>query len=228
MRYRHYGHTVRVSRVRKNTGPAAHHRLTGVDDDRDPHNLVDRLRRGEEKAFTGLVERFHTRLTRFALTFVDRRELAEDAAQETWAAVLDGIDRFEGRASLDTWLFQICANRARSIAERERRVVPVDPTGPTVDPGLFNASGGWASPVPVWADGVEERLDAAVLADRIRREVEELPEPLRQVVTLRDVDGFTAAQVCEILAISPANQRVRLHRGRARIRELLQREVTRP
>jgi RNA polymerase sigma-70 factor, ECF subfamily len=188
--------------------------------------VLARLRAGDERAFTELVECYHTRLRRFAYSFGARGELAEDIAQETWVALLRGIDRFEGRSSLRTWLFQICANRARSMAAREQRVVPVDPD-------RFGPDGGW--PTQPWQNeqpevvGPEQAVDPetedTVLVDRIHGAMGRLADSQRQVVTLRDAQGMTSAQVCEILSISEANQRVLLHRGRARIRAVLSEEA---
>lgn len=195
-------------------------------------DLLGRLRAGDESAFEALVERYHPRLLRFALSFAARRELAEDVVQETWIGLLRGLDRFEGRSSLGTWLFQICANRARSMAAQEARIIPVDPAGadgPAADPALFRADGAWAEPVTAWADPPTDAADQAELIERIRRAIDDLPAGQRQVVTLRDVEGMTAAQVCEIMSITEVNQRVLLHRGRTRVRAVLDRldkEVT--
>jgi RNA polymerase sigma-70 factor (ECF subfamily) len=192
-------------------------------------DLLVRLRAGDESAFEALVERYHPRLIRFALSFASRRELAEDVVQETWIGLLRGLDRFEGRSSLGTWLFQICANRARSMAAQEARIIPVGPQGPAADPALFRADGAWAEPVAAWADPLTDAADQAELIERIRRAIDDLPPGQRQVVTLRDVEGMTAAQVCEIMSITEVNQRVLLHRGRTRVRAVLDRlgkEVT--
>jgi len=186
--------------------------------------LVGRLRKGDQAAFAELVDRYHSSLTRFARSFTARPELAEDIAQETWLGLLRGIDRFEGRASLRTWLFQICANRARTLAAREGRLVPVDPTdpdGPTVDPARFNPDGGWTQAPAAW----DFAADDAELVERVRAAIVRLPEAQQQVVTLRDVEGLSAAEVCRILDLTEGNQRVLLHRGRARVRAILEREV---
>jgi RNA polymerase sigma-70 factor (ECF subfamily) len=130
--------------------------LSGVESDAD---LVLRLRKGDQAAFAALVDRYHSRLTRFARSFTARPELAEDIAQETWLGLLRGLDGFEGRASLRTWLFQICANRARTLAAKEGRLVPVDPTdpdSPTVDPARFDAGGAWAQPPVPWGEAADD------------------------------------------------------------------------
>jgi RNA polymerase sigma-70 factor, ECF subfamily len=195
-----------------------------VDDDVD---VLFRLRGGDETAFTELVERYHGALTRFAMNFGVRGDLAEDIAQETWLALLRGVDRFEGRSSLRTWLFQICANRARSAAGRELRVIPVGPADPAVDPGRFGPDGSRSEPPWLWSEPARERGEDAALVGRIRAALAKLTEAQRRVVTLRDAQGMTSAQVCEVLSISEGNQRVLLHRGRARIRAVLNEETAR-
>ena len=196
--------------------------LGRVESDAD---LVLRLRKGDQAAFAALVDRYHSRLTRFARSFTARPELAEDIAQETWLGLLRGLDGFEGRASLRTWLFQICANRARTLAAKEGRLVPVDPTdpdSPTVDPARFDAGGSWTQPPVPWS----EAADDAELVRRVRAAIILLPDTQQQVVTLRDVEGLSAPEVCRILELTEGNQRVLLHRGRARVRAILEKEVT--
>ena len=184
--------------------------------------LIQLLRAGDEDAFTQLVERYHTRLIRFALTFVTSRAAAEDVAQDTWAAVIAGLSQFEGRSSLETWIFQICANRARTHGGREHRTVPVAPDEPTVQASRFDRAGAWSSPPEPWPS-VDDRLEADALAPLVRAEIDRLPEVQRQVVTLRDLEGLTAQEACEVLSVSEANQRVLLHRGRARVRSAVER-----
>ena len=183
--------------------------------------LLERLLAGEEAAFAELVDRYHSRLVRFAQSFVGDRAAAEDVTQETWLAVVRGVDRFEGRSSLQTWLFSIAANRARSAHAKSRRAVPMDLSGPTVDPSRFDARGGWSDPPEPWAD-VDARLDAQALVPVARAAIAALPELQRQVVTLRDVEGLSSEDVCAVLSISAGNQRVLLHRGRARVRRALE------
>jgi RNA polymerase sigma-70 factor, ECF subfamily len=186
--------------------------------------LLPLLLAGDEAAFCEVVERYHRRLVRFAATFVHDRGAAEDVAQETWLAVLRGIEKFEGRSSLQTWLFGICANRARTAYTRDARVVPVDDIEPTVDPARFDALGSWATPPELWSD-VDSRLDAEALVPVVRAAIEALPDQQRQVVTLRDVEGLTSKDVCMVLAITEINQRVLLHRGRARVRRAVEEKV---
>jgi RNA polymerase sigma-70 factor (ECF subfamily) len=147
--------------------------------------------------------------------------MAEDVAQETWLAVLHGVGQFEGRSSLRTWLFQICANRARSLAAREQRLASTGRPGLAVDPSRSGSGAGWSSPSRHWADAVDDRLEANELAVHVLRAIEELPELQRQVVTLRDIEGLPSLKVCQVLSLSEPNQRVLLHRGRSRIRRTL-------
>ena len=186
--------------------------------------LLERLLAGEERAFGELVDRYHSRLVRFAQGFVGDRAAAEDVVQDTWLAVVRGVDRFEGRSSLQTWLFSIAANRGRSAHAKSRRSVPVDVTGPTVEASRFDAGGHWTDPPESW-DDVDARLDAAALVPAVREAIDQLPDLQRQVVTLRDVEGLSSEDVCAVLSISAGNQRVLLHRGRARVRRALEEKV---
>ncbi len=158
-------------------------------------------------------------MVRFAQTFVSSRAVAEEVAQDTWLAVLKGIDRFEGRSSLKTWVFRILANRARTTGARENRTVPVDieSTG-AVDSRRFDATGHWAEPPAHWSEEVDDRLSTGPVVAVVWAAICQLPESQRAVVTLHDVDGLSSKEVCDVLGISEANQRVLLHRGRSRIR----------
>ena len=180
--------------------------------------LVARLRAGEEDAFRFVVERYHSSLLRLARTMVPTRAVAEEVVQDTWLGLVQGIGRFEGRSSLRTWLFHVLINRARSTAARERRPTTGITAGPSVDPGRFDANGEWTdSPVP-WPEDVDDRLVATELAEKIRPRIDELPDMQRRVVLLRDVEGLSATEVCDLLGITEGNQRVLLHRGRSRLR----------
>ena len=176
--------------------------------------LLDRLRGGDEKAFAEMVERYHPRLVRFAWTFVSSRQTAEDVAQDTWVAVIRGVERFEGRSSFATWLYGICANRAKTRGGSDARAVPVGTGGATVSRDRFDAAGGWIDPPEPWGD-VDDRLSAESLAPLVRAAIGDLPDLQRQVVTFRDVEGLTSRETCEVLSISEANQRVLLHRARS-------------
>ena len=196
--------------------------LPGVSDD----DLVRRLRAGDESAFGELIDSYHPSMVRFAQTFVSNRAIAEEVTQDTWVAVLKGIDGFQGRSSLRTWIFRILANRARSTGARERRTVPVDPESATaVDSRRFDAGGSWTDPPAHWSEAVDERLSTEPLVAEVWASIARLPEGQRAVVTLRDVDGLSSKEVCDVLGISEANQRVLLHRGRSRIRADFEVEV---
>jgi RNA polymerase sigma-70 factor (ECF subfamily) len=188
--------------------------------------LLRRLRCGDEAAFAALVERHHPAMVRLARAYVPSREVAEDVAQEAWLGLLRGIDAFEGRSSLRTWLYRIVVNRAVSAGRHEHRHHHVDDGQLADDEHRFTADGWWVTPPVHWADEVVERIAAGAVAERIRDVICELPSGQRQVVSLRDVEGLTSGEVCAILGITDGNQRVLLHRARARIRALLDREVT--
>ena len=213
--------TRRRSRTRRRSGSYA----ACVSDD----DLLRRLRSGDESAFEELVDAYHSSLVRLAQTFVASRAVAEEVAQDTWLAVLKGIDRFQARSSLKTWIFRILANRARSTGAREQRTTPVDTSDEaSVDRRRFDAGGAWSDPPAHWSDEVVDRLASGPLVARVRAAVSELPESQRAVVTLRDLEGLSSKEVCEVLEISEANQRVLLHRGRARVRALLEAELAKP
>jgi RNA polymerase sigma-70 factor, ECF subfamily len=186
--------------------------------------LLLRLRSGDESAFVSLVERYHEPMLQLAASFVPSRAVAEEVVQDTWLAMLRGLDGFEGRSSLKTWLFRILVNRARTTGAREQRSVPVADPEPAVDPSRFDASGGWADPPEHWIEAAEGRVEAGKLADRVRAGIGELPARQREVVFLRDVEGMSSQEVCAVLALSDVNQRVLLHRGRNRLRQLFEDE----
>ena len=189
-------------------------------------DLLHRLQAGDESAFAALVDRYHAPLLRFAMTMVPSRAVAEEVVQDTWLGVVTGIERFEGRSSLQTWLFRILANRARTTGVRERRTVSVDlQDEPAVSSHRFNEGGQWSDPPAPWTDEVEDRMLARETADRVRERIDALPEMQRQVVVLRDVHGLSAAEACEILGLTDANQRVLLHRGRSRVRSMLEQDA---
>jgi RNA polymerase sigma-70 factor (ECF subfamily) len=165
-------------------------------------------------------------MVRLAQAFVPSRALAEEVTQDTWLAVLKGLDRFEGRSSLKTWIFRILANRARSTGAREQRTTPVDLSDEAaVDRRRFDAGGAWSDPPAHWADEVVARLSSGPLVSKVRAAISELPESQRAVVTLRDLEGLSSKEVCDVLEISEANQRVLLHRGRSRVRARLAEEL---
>ncbi|HEY2263419.1 MAG TPA: RNA polymerase sigma factor, partial [Streptosporangiaceae bacterium] len=137
---------------------------------------------------------------------------------------LRGLERFEGRSSLKTWLFRILVNRARTTGTKEQRSVPVADPEPAVDPSRFGGDGGWSDPPEHWIEAAERRMEAGKLADRIKAWLVELPSRQREVVLLRDVEGMSSEEVCTVLELSEGNQRVLLHRGRSRLRQLFEDE----
>jgi RNA polymerase sigma-70 factor, ECF subfamily len=198
----------------------------------DEVELIAALRNGDEKVFAQLVDQHTPSMLRVARGYVPSHEIAEEVVQETWIALLKGIDKFEGRSSLRTWLFSCMINIAKARGIKERRDADVAFaafTGGTVDPARFRTvddpyPGHWKpnevpSPFP---DTPEGSVLGNELVDVARRELDKLPERQRIVVTLRDMLGFDSAEVRELLDISTANQRVLLHRGRAAVRQVLE------
>jgi RNA polymerase sigma-70 factor (ECF subfamily) len=189
--------------------------------------LVARLRAGDEQAFVALVARHQETMLRVAAGYVPSRAVAEEVVQETWIAVLRGIGGFEGRSSVRTWLFRILVNRARTAGSRERRTVAVEDMTPVVDQSRFDTAGNWVIPPEEWADRAQDMMLAAKMADRVRSAIQDLPARQREVVLLRDLEGLSSREVCGVLQISAANQRVLLHRGRGRLRQILESEFGR-
>jgi RNA polymerase sigma-70 factor, ECF subfamily len=192
----------------------------------DEAALLERLRAGDERAFAELVAANDASLRRVARSFVRTASAAEDVVQETWLAVVRGLDSFEGRSSLRTWIFSILVNRARTHAAKDARSIAFSQLDwgderPAVDPDAFGANGGWASAPPRPETDPEGQLLAAELRDGLRRAVDDLPEAQRIVITLRDLVGITAEEVAELLDITDGNQRVLLHRARSRVRTAL-------
>lgn len=198
-----------------------------------PHDarLLEGLRAGDEAAFVFLMREYGAGMLRVAMMYVSSRAVAEEVVQEAWLGVLRGIGRFEGRSSLKTWLFRIVANTAKTRGMRESRSIPFsslgDDTGgePTVDPDRFLGSGErfpghWAVPPQAWAP--EGRLLSQETIDVIEHEIDRLPAAQRAVITMRDVQGFTSEEVCNALDLSETNQRVLLHRARAKVRGALE------
>ncbi len=198
--------------------------------------LVEMLRKGDERAFASLIEQYHRALLRLAMIYVTKQALAEEVVQETWMGVLQGLDRFEGRSSLKTWIFRILANRAKTFAQREGRSVPfsslldteVDANDPAVDPDCFfppgtERAGGWISLPENWDEIPEKRLLSQETYVRIEAAIEALPPNQRTVITLHDVEGWMSEEICSALDISEANHRVLLHRARSKVRRALER-----
>ena len=204
----------------------------------DDAQIVAALRRGDAQAFATLVDRHSPAMIRIALAHVPTRAAAEEAVQETWIAVLRGIDRFEGRAQLKTWIFRILTNVAIRTGTRERRSVPfsalADAEGgdePAVDPERFLPAdherypGHWALPPARWPTP-EQGVLAGELRAIVAGAIAALPPAQRTVISLRDVEGWSAEEVGEALEITPGNQRVLLHRARSRVRAAIERHIT--
>jgi RNA polymerase sigma-70 factor, ECF subfamily len=187
--------------------------------------LVVKIRAGEERAFVELVSTYQPMMLRIARSHVASAAVAEEVVQDTWIAVLKGLDGFAGRSSVRTWIFQILINRARSTGTREHRSAAIAEIEPAVDASRFDASGAWMAPPQHWIEDAEERLDASVLAGPIETELARLPARQREVVLLRDVGEFSSEEVCAVLELSEGNQRVLLHRGRSRLREAVEAQV---
>ena len=174
--------------------------------------LVAALQRGDESAFRQLVEEYTPGMRRFARTFVRTHASADEVVQEAWLGVLRGIDRFEGRSSLKTWIYRIVANVARTRGVRDARSVPFS-SEPSVDPERFVDDGHWASPIEPWHDVLASELRSIVAGA-----IAELPGQQRAVIQLRDVEGWSSEEVCNVLELSETNQRVLLHRARTKVR----------
>ena len=197
-------------------------------------DLVAALRAGDEAAFVTLVGRYQAPLLRLARTFVRDRAVAEEVVQETWLAVLGGIDRFEGRASLKTWIFQILSNRARTRAGRERRSAPFSSLAGQDEgddeilgaerflPDGHRWAGHWAAAPADWRTLPEERVLGRETLECVRAAIAELPPRQAQVLALRDVEGWDADEVCAALGLTDGNQRILLHRARGRVRAALE------
>ncbi len=202
--------------------------VSGADDER----LLAALRRGDEAAFAALVDRHHASMIRVARGYVATAAAAEEAVQEAWLGVLQGLDRFERRSSLKAWIFSIVANCARTRGARERRTVPFsslaaegEDAGPAVEPERFlddghpRWPGHWSQEPEPWSD---EALVSRETLEAIAAAMERLPPMQRSVMTMRDVEGLGSEETCQVLGISEANQRVLLHRARSKVRAALE------
>ena len=197
--------------------------------------LVPALRDGDEAAFAWLLDRYDQSLRRLAMNYVQSRAIADEVVQDTWLGVINGIDRFERRSSLKTWVFRILANVARARGVRERRTVPFAGAGsvledgaePALDPDSFRPDGSdfaghWVSYPAAWEHEPEDRIEAAETVDVVRDAMRHLPAAQQEVMTLRDVEGWTSSEICDALNISETNQRVLLHRARSKVRTALE------
>jgi RNA polymerase sigma-70 factor, ECF subfamily len=194
--------------------------------------LLNGLRAGDEAAFRTLVQLHTPTMLAVARSYVRTRAVAEEVVQEAWVGVLKGIDRFEGRASLRTWILRIVSNIAMTRGVREARSVPFstfgDESEPIVDPDRFRSDddpypGHWRTYPSNWAEQPDEALLGAETMQLVQAAVDELPEVQRAVITLRDLNGWSAEEVCEALDLTDGNQRVLLHRARGRVRAALER-----
>lgn len=194
--------------------------------------LVAALRAGDEAAFASLIDRYYDTMLQVARLHVPTREAAEDVVQETFLGVIRGIDRFEARSSVRTWMFRILVNQAKTRGERERRTQPfssfeceLDADMPALDADRFQLDGRWAGfwCAPPSAQHLPEaRVLAAEAGDRLVAAIDALPPAQRTVMTMRDVHGFSAAEVCDLLDLTQGNQRVLLHRARSKARANLE------
>ncbi len=192
--------------------------------------IVKRLLAGDEDAFSELVDAYHGRLVRLAHTFVRDRHAAEEVVGETWLGVLKGLARYEGRASLKSWIFRILTNRAKTRGVRDKRSVPFSALSkddaPAVDPTRFHENGSWADPPSPWqTEDPEEILLRGETRAKILDAIRQLPLTQQTVITMRDIEGIDSTTVCNSLEISETNQRVLLHRARIKVRESLEREL---
>jgi RNA polymerase sigma-70 factor (ECF subfamily) len=204
----------------------------------DELRLLAALRRGDEAAFTELVNRHQNALLRLARLYVRSRDLAEEVVQDTWLGVLSGINRFEGRSSLKTWIFRILINRAKTLGVREARNIPFSALAadggegesdePAVDPDRFLPADHpqwphhWAIPPQSWGETAEKILLGQEVRGLLEAAIAELPRVQGEVISLRDVEGWTAEEVCGLLGLSEVNQRVLLHRARSKVRKALE------
>jgi RNA polymerase sigma-70 factor (ECF subfamily) len=196
--------------------------------------LLERVRAGDEEAFARLVDLHGASLRRVARMYVSNPASAEEVVQETWLGLLESLERFEGRASLRTWIFRILVNCARKRARRDRRDLPFsaawapgDELEASVDPDRFlganhRGKGHWALPPRSWDELPEERLLSAEATAKVQTAIDSLPDAQREVITLRDVEGWTASEVCNVAGLSDTNQRVLLHRARSKVRRALE------
>jgi RNA polymerase sigma-70 factor, ECF subfamily len=197
--------------------------------------LATAAQQGDEGAFEALVKRYHASLLRVAMLYLRDKSVAEEVVQETWLGVIRGLDRFERRSLLRTWIFRILTNTAKTRAVRENRSVPFSALasaeadeGPSVEPERFRGaddrwSGHWASPPQSWTDLPESRLVSKETLEVVQDAIAALPVMQAKVMTLRDVEGWSSEEVCALLELSQGNQRVLLHRARSKVRAELER-----
>ena len=209
--------------------------LTSAASPTDELELVLALRAGDEDAFTDLVNRYQAQMVKIALAYVPSHAIAEEVVQEAWLGVLNGIGRFEQRSQLKTWIMRIVLNRAKRRGAQEARTIPIpalrderQDRGPSVEPDRFRGPsdqwpGHWLVAPSGWSGIPEDRLLSRETLAHVGKALEALPESQREVITLRNVLGYSSAEVCNVLAISETNQRVLLHRARSRVRAAVER-----
>jgi len=198
----------------------------------DETELLARLRAGDERAFETLVDRHYATMLAVARGYVKSRAVAEEVVQEAWLGVLKGLDRFEGRSSLRTWIIRIVANIARTRGVREARSVPLSALAPEGDEAAVDADrfrgpddafpGHWRQYPSDWRELPDHALLGRETLDLVVATVKQLPPAQQEVIALRDISGFSSEEVCLALDISSGNQRVLLHRARARVRAALE------
>jgi RNA polymerase sigma-70 factor, ECF subfamily len=192
---------------------------------------LEALKAGDEAAFRALIKRHHGPMLRLAMAYVRDAGVAEEVVQETWLTCLRSLDKFEGRSSLKTWIFGIAMNVARARRRKEARILPFaslwrrddsDGGRPTVDRNRFGSDGLWSAPPDSWSNLPETNVLGIETLQRVKQAIQSLPMKQREVITLRDVAGLDADEVCGLLSITAENQRVRLHRARAAVRRMLE------
>ncbi|MGN6171042.1 MAG: RNA polymerase sigma factor [Solirubrobacteraceae bacterium] len=190
--------------------------------------IVAALRAGDEETFRELFARTYPMMKRVARSYVVSDAVAEEIVQDTWMAIMTGIGRFEGRSALGTWIFSVLTNQAKNHSARERRALPFSSLAPrgseehAVSPDRFQNDdeawpGHWANPPRPWQKP-ERRLLSLEARECLKHALAQLPDRQRLIVGLRDIDGHSAEEVCDLLGLSQENQRVLLHRGRSRLR----------
>jgi len=204
----------------------------------DEVSLLESLRGGDEDAFAWLIQQYHGSLKRMAWTYLQDERLAEEIAQETWLAVLKGLDRFKGLSSLKTWIFTILTNKAKTHGQREKRIMFMSEmddtfdTEPTVDSVRFRPShsdtfsGHWVENPSSWEEIPENQFLSQETLNIVQQAISILPDNQRAVITLRDIEEFSSDEVCNILGISETNLRVLLHRARAKVRGVLEKHLS--
>jgi len=209
--------------------------LTDVVASADDLYLIEQLRNGNEDAFVAMIDRYAPAMLRLAMVYVRAWAVAEEVVQETWVGILEGLGRFEGRSSLKTWMFRVLINCAKTRAQREGRSIPfssladidTDHAEHAVDPNRFlpvdhQWPGHWATFPSNWEEIPEDRILSQETYACINRAIEALPPKQREIITLRDIEGWEAEETCSFLGISEVNQRVLLHRARSKVRGVLE------